>query len=167
MIPFGPPQWIILAVGLQRLAELALSKRNAARLLSRGAREHGAGHYPLFVILQTAWLAGLLALVPEDEPIRWGWLAVYLLLQAGRLWVIASLGANWTTRVIVLPVPALVRRGPYRFMRHPNYAVVAGEIVVLPLVFGQWLFAVVFGGLQLALLWHRIRIEERALAAFR
>jgi methyltransferase len=167
VIPFGPPQWILLAVALQRLAELALARRNTARLMAEGAEEHGAGHYPLFVVLQSAWLAGLFLLVPEEEPIRWGWLALFLGLQAARIWVIASLGRFWTTRVIVPAEPALVRRGPYRLLRHPNYVVVMGEIAVLPLVFGQWEAAAVFAVLQLALIRHRIRVEDRALAGFR
>ena len=167
MIPFGPPQWLVLAVVLQRLGELALARRNTARLLAEGAKEHGAAHYPLFVILQAGWLAFLWLVVPEEASISWFWMTIYLLLQAGRIWVIVSLGRYWTTRVIVLPAVSLVRRGPYRWFRHPNYLIVACEIPILALVFGQSLFAVVFGALQWALLWHRIRIEDRALATFR
>ncbi len=167
MIPFGPPQWIVLAVAAQRLVELWLARRNTARLKAEGAVEHGTGHYPLFVLLQSAWLVGLLVLVPAEEPIRWGWLAVYLVLQAGRVWVILTLGRYWTTRVIVPRTPVLARRGPYRFVRHPNYLVVLAEIAVLPLVLGQGLLAAVFLVLQAALLWQRIRVEDRALAPHR
>jgi methyltransferase len=166
MSPFGPPQWIVLLVALQRLAELVLSRHNGRRLLAEGGREHGARHYPLFVLLQSAWLAGLFLLVPAAEPIRWGWLAAFVALQAARVWVIASLGRFWTTRVIVPRSPALVRRGPYRFLRHPNYLVVIAEIAVLPLVFGEWLFAAGFALLQAVLIRHRIRVEDEALAEY-
>jgi methyltransferase len=160
----GLPQILALLVALQRLAELAYGRRNATRLLAAGGIEAGAGHYPLLVALHGGWLAALFALVPAEAPADWGLLGLYGLLQAGRLWVIASLGRRWTTRVIVLPQAPLVKRGPYRFLRHPNYAVVALEIPVLPLAFGAWQIALAFGLANLALLAHRIRVEERALA---
>ncbi len=106
----------------------------------------------------------LFALVPAEAPANWGLLGLYGLLQLGRLWVIASLGRRWTTRVIVVPGAPLVTRGPYRFLRHPNYLVVALEIPVLPLAFGAWQIALGFGLANLALLAHRIRLEARALA---
>src|SRR6056297_3345717 len=115
MIPFGPPQWIVLAVLAQRLAELVLARRNAARLLAAGGREHGAGHYPLFFAVQGGWLAALFALTPPEAPLQWGWLAAFAALQAGRVWVIASLGRFWTTRIVTVPGAPLVRRGPYRW----------------------------------------------------
>ena len=103
-------------------------------------------------------------LVPADTPPAWGWLGVFVVLQGLRLWVLASLGPLWTTRIITLPGAPLVRRGPYRFLRHPNYAVVVAEIAVLPLVFGAWRIALVFSLLNLALLAWRIRVEQQALA---
>jgi methyltransferase len=134
--------WLAVIVGLvatQRLGELAYARRNTARLLARGAREVGAGHYlPL--------------------------IGVYLILQAARVWVIWSLGPYWTTRLITLPGAPLIRRGPYRFCRHPNYLVVVLEIAVLPLAFGAWEIALVFSVLNAGLLAHRIRIENAALA---
>ncbi len=160
----GLAQIVILLVALQRLAELGYARRNARRLLAAGGVEHGAGHYPLFVALHGAWLAALFVLVPAEAPADWGLLGLYGLLQLGRLWVIASLGGRWTTRVIVVPGAPLVTRGPYRFLRHPNYLVVALEIPVLPLAFGAWQIALGFGLANLALLAHRIRVEERALA---
>ncbi len=160
----GLAQIVTLLVALQRLAELGYARRNARRLLAAGGVEHGAGHYPLFVALHGAWLAALFVLVPAEAPANWGLLGLYGLLQLGRLWVIASLGRRWTTRVIVVPGAPLVTRGPYRFLRHPNYLVVALEIPVLPLAFGAWHIALAFGLANLALLAQRIRIEERALA---
>ena len=160
----GLAQIVTLLVALQRLAELGYARRNARRLLAAGGVEHGAGHYPLFVALHGAWLVALFVLVPAEAPADWGLLGLYGLLQLGRLWVIASLGRRWTTRVIVVPGAPLVTRGPYRFLRHPNYLIVALEIPVLPLAFGAWQIALGFGLANLALLAHRIRVEERALA---
>ena len=160
----GLAQIVTLLVALQRLAELGYARRNARRLLAAGGVEHGAGHYPLFVALHGAWLVALFVLVPAEAPADWGLLGLYGLLQLGRLWVIASLGGRWTTRVIVVPGAPLVTRGPYRFLRHPNYLVVALEIPVLPLAFGAWQIALGFGLANLALLAQRIRVEERALA---
>ncbi len=159
----GLPQIVVLLVAVQRLGELAYARRNTQRLLAAGGVEHGAGHYPLIVALHGGWLAALFALVPPDAPPSWGPLGGYGLLQLGRLWIIASLGARWTTRVIAPPGAPLVRRGPYRLLRHPNYLVVALEIPLLPLAFGAWQMALGFGLANLALLAHRIRVEDRAL----
>ena len=147
---------------LQRLAELALARRNTRRLLARGAYEAGAGHYPLMVGFHVAWLLGLWWL-GHDQPVDRLWLAAYAGLQVLRGWVIGTLGERWTTRVIVLPGAPLVRRGPYRFLPHPNYAVVIGEIAVLPLALGLELYALGFSLAHLAVLAVRIRAENRAL----
>ncbi len=163
----GLPQIVALLVAAQRLGELAYARRNTKQLMAAGGVEHGAGHYPLIVALHGGWLAALFALVPPDAPPSWGLLGGYGLLQLGRLWIIVSLGARWTTRVIALPGAPRVRRGPYRFLRHPNYLVVALEIPLLPLAFGAWQMALGFGLANLALLAHRIRIEDRALAGSR
>jgi methyltransferase len=154
---------IILAlVTLQRAFELWLSNRNTQRLLARGANEIGAQHYPFIVAVHVLWLAALWLMAP-GRPVDAFWLAIYLLLQVGRIWVIATLGLRWTTRIIVLPSEPLVRRGPYRFVNHPNYVVVVGEIAVLPLVFGFWDLALIFTLLNAAVLTIRIREENRAL----
>jgi len=163
-LSLGLPQAIVLLVAAQRLAELAFARRNARHLLAEGGIEHGAGRYPLLVLLHAAWLATLFVAVPSDAAVSWTLIAVYLLLQAARLWVVASLGRFWTTRVITLPDAPLVRRGPYRWLKHPNYLVVAGEIAVLPLAFGAWELALEFSLANAALLADRIRIEDGALA---
>ena len=155
---------ILSLVTAERLAELALARRNTARLKARGALEHGSGHYPLIVALHAAWLAGLW-LLAWNRPPHWGWVAAFALLQALRVWVLATLKGRWTTRIIVLPGETLVRRGPYRFLSHPNYAVVVGEIAVLPLAFGLPWYALVFSALNAAVLWVRIRAETAALTA--
>jgi methyltransferase len=149
-------------VTLQRLFELWLSNHNTRRLLARGAKEVGARHYPFIVLVHAMWLAALWW-VARDRPVDGFWLAIYVLLQLARLWVLATLGRRWTTRIIVLPDEALVRSGPYRFVNHPNYVVVAGEIAVLPLVFGFWDLALIFTLLNAAVLNIRIREENRAL----
>ena len=153
---------ILAFVTLQRLGELALARRNTARLLARGGREVGAAHYPLIVLLHAAWLAGLWALALDQAP-NLGWLALFVGLQLLRVWVIATLGERWTTRIIVLPQAPLVDAGPYRFVSHPNYCGVAAEILVLPLVFGLVWYGAVFSVLNGLILWLRIRTEDAAL----
>jgi methyltransferase len=155
---------IVALVALQRLAELALSARNTRRLLESGGIEHGRDHYPFFILLHGGWLLALLLLVPWDRPPSWPLLALFLLLQPLRLWIVASLGRHWTTRVIVVPGQALVRRGPYRFLRHPNYLLVTMEIALLPLAFDAFAIALVASLLNLVLLRRRIRVENTALA---
>ncbi len=160
----GVPQIVVLLVALQRAAELVYANRNSRRLLAAGAIEHGRRHYPLLVLLHAAWLAAVFFLVPPEAPVIWPLIAVYLLLQAARLWAVASLGRFWTTRVITLPGAPLVRRGPYRWLKHPNYLIVAAEIAVLPLAFGAWALALGFSLANAGLLAARIRVENEALA---
>jgi methyltransferase len=154
---------VLSLVTLQRLGELVIANRNTRRLIAEGGVEHGAWHYPLIVVLHATWLAGLW-LLAWDRPVSLLWLGVYVVLQAGRAWVLASLGPRWTTRIIAVPGERLVRRGPYRFIPHPNYVVVVGEILVLPLVFGLRAYALAFSVLNALVLWIRIRAESRALA---
>ena len=121
--------WIIIAlVALQRLAELVYAERNTRALLARGAIEVGRAHYSLIVAVHAAWLIAIVVLLPRDVQVNFILLAVIVVLQASRVWVLAALGPYWTTRIITLKDAPLVRRGPYRFLRHPNYAVVIGEI---------------------------------------
>ena len=155
---------ILALVTLQRVGELWLSNRNTRRLLADGAREYSPGHYPLIVAVHAGWLAALWWLAP-GRPVEAVWLALYIVLQAARLWVLATLGPRWTTRIIVLPDAPLVTGGPYRFVSHPNYVVVALEIAVLPLVFGLWPVALIFSALNAVVLAIRIRAENRALSA--
>jgi len=162
--------WSALILGLvtaQRLGELVLARRNTRRLLAQGAYEVGASHYPLIVALHAAWLLGLWYLavyrVPEGQSVNLLWLLLFVVLQLARVWVITSLGGRWTTRIIVLPGAPRVQRGPYRFVSHPNYWVVAGEILVLPLAFGLPSYGLVFSALNAAMMWIRIRTEAAAL----
>lgn len=159
---------LVLAVGLERLAELVVSKRNAAWAFERGGVESGRGHYPVMVVLHTGLLVGCLVEAWWSDRavsplLAWSMLALVVASQALRWWCIGALGRQWNTRVIVVPGLPLVARGPYRFLRHPNYVVVVVEGAALPLVHGAWITAVVFTVANAALLTVRIRTEERAL----
>ncbi len=153
---------VLALVTVQRLGELVLARRNTAALMRRGAIEVAPGHYPAIIACHTLWLASLW-LLGWSRPVELGWLALFVLLQAARVWILATLGARWTTRIIIVPGETLVARGPYRFIKHPNYAVVVGEIAVLPLVFGLPVVALVFTLLNAGVLFVRIRAENRAL----
>ena len=162
---------LALAVGcvaLQRLLELRLSRRNERLLRARGAIERGRGHYPLMVALHALWLLSMLIeglLRGPGLPALWPIpAALFLLVQPLRYWSIRSLGDYWNTRILVVPGAKLVARGPYRYIRHPNYVVVAVEVATFPLIFGAWVTALVFSVLNAALLFVRIREENRALA---
>ncbi len=162
---------LVLAVALvavQRLLELRLSRRHERILRARGAVERGREHYPLMVGLHVLWLLSTLVeglLRGPDLPAYWPIpLMLFLLAQLLRYWVIFTLGENWNTRVLVVPGTKLIRRGPYRYLNHPNYVVVAVEIATFPLIFGAWVTALVFSVLNAALLYVRIREENRALA---
>lgn len=164
--------WLIGTVAFiagQRLAELRLAATNRRWLLAHGAREYGASHYPLFILLHTGWLVGLLVEGLWRGPAldgRWLlWLGLLLAAQLLRYWSIASLGRRWCTRILVIPGDRRIRCGPYRFLRHPNYLAVALELPALPLIFGAWLTAAVASLLNAWLLLAvRIPAEEQALA---
>jgi methyltransferase len=158
------PVAVLAFVTLQRLAELAWARRNVARLMRRRAREVAPEHYPLIVVLHASWLSGLWLLAPTMI-VHWGWLVIFFILQILRVWVLISLKDRWTTRIIVLANEPLVRVGPYRFLNHPNYWVVAGEILTLPLSFGLVVYALIFSVLNAVILSMRIRAENRALAS--
>ncbi|MGH6877872.1 MAG: isoprenylcysteine carboxyl methyltransferase family protein [Rhizomicrobium sp.] len=158
---------IVAAVAIERGGELLYSARNTRALRARGAVEAGRRHYPLIVLLHAAWLACLIIFLPRPVSLRWSWLASFAALQILRIWVLASLGPYWTTRIVTLKDAPLVRRGPYRFLRHPNYVIVVGEIASLPLAFGETGVAIVFSVLNAAMLWWRIAAEEKVLSVRR
>lgn len=155
---------LLAFVVLQRLAEVVLDRRNTRMLMALGAQESGAGHYPVMVALHTAWLIGMALLTAPNPPVRPGWLALFALCQVLRIWCVVSLARYWTTRIVVLPGAAPVTRGPYRYLRHPNYLIVACEVPALPMALSLPWLALVFGLLNLALLGHRIRVENAARA---
>jgi methyltransferase len=159
---------VVGLVALQRLLELRLSRRNEHLLRARGAVERGRRHYPLIVAFHALWLLSTLVegilrgpALPAYWPIP---LTLFLLVQPLRYWAIFSLGEYWNTRILVVPGAKLVRRGPYRYLKHPNYVVVAVEILTFPFIFGAWITALVFSILNAALLHIRVREENRALA---
>ena len=159
-----PLVWILGLVVIQRLVELVVASSNTRRLLARGGREVGRAHYPLFILLHGSWLVAIAATTPLSvEPI-WPLIGVFVILQLGRVWVISTLGPYWTTRIITVDDAPVVRRGPFRFVRHPNYCVVAGEIAVLPLAFHDWAIALIWSILNALLLRHRIGVESAAIA---
>jgi methyltransferase len=157
---------ILAVVTMQRLGELVLARHNTARLLARGGIEVGAGHYPLLVSVHAAWLLALW-IWGRNQDVNLAALSGFVALQCLRLWVLATLGSRWTTRIIVLPGEPLVVSGPYKYLSHPNYAVVAGEIALLPLALHLPVLALVFTVLNAAVLWIRIRAEARALSSLR
>ena len=156
-----PALLFIAFVVLQRLGELVLARRNTAALLARGAREIGASHYPLMVGLHTAFLVAI-AWYGWQAPVALPWLTAYAVLQGLRVWILASLGPRWTTRIIILDEP-LVVRGPYKFMAHPNYLLVVAELIVIPMVLGLVWVALIFTILNAAMLALRISVEQRGL----
>jgi len=161
-----PAEFIVGAVALQRAGELVVSRHNTRRLLACGAVEVAPRHYPLMVAVHAAWLISLWVF-GREQPLNIFALLGYLVLQGFRFWVMWTLGPRWTTRIIIPPEQSLVSAGPYRFLSHPNYAVVAGEIAVLPLVLGLPRLAAVFTILNAMVLAIRIRAENRALAISR
>jgi len=149
-------------VTAQRLIELWWARQNEARLLATGGIEHGASHFPLMVLVHTAWLIGLW-FIAAHRPVEPLFLALFLLLQIARLWVLLTLGRRWTIRIVTVPGERLMARGPYRLLRHPNYAVVCGEVAVVPLALGLPIYALVFSILNAAVLAVRIPAENAAL----
>ena len=157
-------RWIVLLVALERLGELALAHRNTERLIREGGRTVGDSHYPFMVLLHGGWLCALWFWSDRGGPPIVALLVLYGVLQLARLWVLASLGRYWTTRIVTLPGAPLVRKGPYRFLRHPNYLIVTAEIATLPLALRAWAIALIFSALNAGLILWRIRVEDRALA---
>ena len=154
---------LLAFVTLQRLVELVIARRNTRRLLARGAVEHGAGHYPAMVALHAGWLATLWWFGWSRDLVL-PFVLAYALLQVARVWVLATLGERWTTRILVLPAVAPIVAGPFRFVRHPNYLVVALELPCVSLALGLVWHALLFGALNLAMLRHRVHAENAAYA---
>jgi len=161
---------LVMLVGVERIAELVVTRRNTAWSLARGGRETGAGHYPVMVVLHTGLLAGMLVEAWVRRPdvpgvLAWSMLALVVLSQALRWWCIRTLGPQWNTRVIVVPGLPRVESGPYRLFSHPNYVAVVVEGIALPLVHAAWVTALVFTVANAALLAVRLRIENQALVS--
>lgn len=160
------PIAIMIFVTLQRISELIIAQINTKALIAGGAAEFGRSHYPVMVLMHASWLAVLWALA-LDKPVIMPLLAVFALLQVFRVWVLATLGRRWTTRIIVPQDEPMIVSGPFRFMRHPNYFVVIAEIAILPLMFGLIWVALVYSALNAVMLWVRIRAENAAYSNLR
>ncbi|MDQ2909192.1 MAG: hypothetical protein M3R44_07575 [Candidatus Eremiobacteraeota bacterium] len=154
---------LLAFVTLQRAVELVIAARNTRSLRRRGAYEVDAGHYPLMVTLHGGWLA-MLWLRGRRRPVSPLLVGVFVVLQFGRAWVLATLAGRWTTRIMILPGDAPIVTGPYRYVRHPNYLIVAVELPCVALALGLKRLALIFGGANLAMLGWRIRCEDRAFA---
>lgn len=159
-----PVAWMLLGfLTAQRLAELVYANRNTRALLARGAREYGRGHYPAMVAIHAAFLAALWLTTPANQPLIWPLAVLFILLQAARLWVLATLGPYWTTRIISAPDLPRITGGPFRFVSHPNYCVVTAEIATIPLIFGHFWIAMIFTVLNAGILTIRLHAENRVL----
>jgi methyltransferase len=161
-----PAYLLLSAVTVERLAELLWDRRNTAMLLAAGASEFSPRHYPAIVLLHMFWLVALW-LLGWDRPLGAAWLTLFMALQFLRVWILVTLKGRWTTRIIILPTAPLVTRGPYRFLSHPNYLVVVGEIAVLPLCLGLPWLALVFSTANALILTIRVRAENAALQGSR
>lgn len=164
MIAFGAGAILLLYLSVQRVAELWWATQNERRLFAAGGVEYGHSHLLLMVALHAAWMLGLWALA-YDRPVQPVFLLLFVVVQMARYWVLLTLGRRWTIRIIVLPGERLVADGPYRFLRHPNYAVVTAEIAIVPLALGLPLYALVFSILNAGVLAIRIPAENAALTA--
>jgi methyltransferase len=166
-IAIGAPQIAALLILIQRGAEEAYSGRNTSALLARGAREEGAGYYPVVAVTHLGWIASLFFLIPPDAHVFWPLIGLYVVLQAARYWVIATLGPYWTHRIITLDDAPIVSSGAFRFLRHPNYAITVVETLLLPLAFSAVALALIMTTIWVAVLNYKIRLEDAALAARR
>ncbi len=163
----GLPQVAALLVLLQRGVEELHSARNTRALIAEGATEAGASYYPVVATTHLAWIASLFFLIPATATVSVPLAVLYLAMQGVRYWVIGKLGRYWTHRIITLPGAPIVRRGPYKFIRHPNYAVTITETFLLPALFGAWAVGIIMTAVWSAVLAYKIRLEDEALAARR
>ena len=158
---------VISIVILQRLIELIIAKRNEKWMRRQGAFEAGASHYPVMVSMHIGFFISLLAEVflfgRSLSPAWILFLVVFLMTQVARIWCLTSLGKFWNTKIIILPGADVVQKGPYKWIRHPNYVIVTTELLVLPLMFGAYITALIFTLLNAWMLSVRIPAEEKAL----
>ncbi len=161
---FGAPQIAALLLLLQRILEEIYSSANTKRLLAEGAQEAGAEYYPVVAATHLGWIASLFLLVSPNANIIWPLLMLYALLQVARYWVMGTLGRYWTHRIITLPDAPVVNRGPYKYIRHPNYVITLLETFLLPLAFGAWGLALIMTAIWAAVLHYKILLEDAALA---
>ncbi|WP_100010829.1 isoprenylcysteine carboxyl methyltransferase family protein [Lentibacillus sediminis] len=162
--------WVLLGlIVLQRLVELVIAKRNEKWMKNQGGIERGSGHYLLFIILHVSFFLSLLVEMLLNSPeitFHYVLFALFLITQAARIWCIQTLGRFWNTKIIIAPNFSLVKEGPYKYMKHPNYVIVGVELFIIPLLFGAPVTAIIFPILHILLLTVRIPAEEQALTEF-
>lgn len=164
-MPLAIPIAIMVFIVAQRLFELGWASRNTKRLLALGGKEFSPKHYSVIVALHTSWILAIFVFIflsPTVEVSSW-YLASFGILTAFRAWILVTLGSFFTTKIVSLPGAPLRKTGPYRFIKHPNYALVVCEIVVVPLIFGFWQIALIWGIANVCLLAFRIHEEDLAL----
>jgi methyltransferase len=164
---FGAPQIAAILLLLQRVLEEVYSQSNTKQLLAEGAHEAGAQYYPVVAATHLGWIASLFLLVSPNANVSWPLLVLFGMLQIARYWIIGSLGRYWTHRIITLPDAPVVNRGPYKYIRHPNYVVTLLETFLLPLAFGAWGLALIMTAIWAAVLHYKILLEDAALASRR
>jgi methyltransferase len=164
---FGFPQLAALLILFQRGLEEFHSQRNTQRLFEQGAHEEGREYYPVVAAAHLCWVASLAFLIPGNAPVHIPLLILFLALQPLRYWIIATLGRYWTHRIITLPGAPIVTQGPYRFVRHPNYALTLAETLLLPVAFGQPALGVIFTAIWGAVLHYKILLEDQAIVTRR
>jgi methyltransferase len=163
-IAIGAPQIAALLILVQRGAEEIHSARNTRALLARGAREEGANYYPVVAVAHMSWIASLFFLIPPDAHVFWPLIGLYVVLQAARYWVIATLGPYWTHRIITIDEAPVISSGAYRFFKHPNYAITVAETLLLPVAFSAVALGLIMTAIWVAVLNYKIRLEDAALA---
>lgn len=161
----GPPQIAALLILIQRGAEEIHSARNTRALLARGAREEGGKYYPVVAVVHLSWIASIFFLIPSDARVFWPLIGLYLVLQATRYWVIGTLGPYWTHRIITIDEAPIIDAGPYRFLKHPNYAITVAETLLLPSAFSAVALALIMTAIWAAVLNYKIQLENEALVA--
>src|SRR5436190_17407170 len=160
----GWPQLAALLLLAQRGLEELHSARNTRQLLADGGREAGREYYPVVAVTHLAWIASIFFLIPSDAPIVWPLLVLYLLLQVARYWIIGTLGPYWTHRIITLEAAPIIKGGPYKWVRHPNYLVTVLETLLLPAVFGEPALGAIMAAIWSAVLYYKILLADPALA---
>jgi methyltransferase len=163
----GPAQVAALLVLAQRGLEELHSQRNTRVLIAEGAVEAGRGYYPVVAVTHLAWIASIFFLIPAEAPVIWPLLVLFLLLQIVRYWAIGALGRYWTHRIITHSGAPVVRAGPYRWLKHPNYAVTLAETLLLPWVCGAFALGVIMTAVWAAVIRYKIELEDAALAGRR
>lgn len=150
----------------QRLSELWIARRNEKWLLSQGAVQYGQSHYPFMIVLHTLFILSLIVeyLAKGGTQVSWVFLILFLAILVFKYWTLSSLGKYWNTKIYRIPGVYPLKRGPYKFLKHPNYMEVACEIAFIPLIFHLYYTAIIFTVLNGIMLTIRIQVENKVWA---